>query len=87
MSVPRIVKEGIFTRENKPKEEVTHEWSNLLQNPYPLILLAPKLGHLKDAEIAKEALEKKMPVKDIAIMKGILSKEEADELFKTEKVL
>ena len=57
------------------------------KTPNPLLLLAPKLGHLKAAEIAKEALEKKMPVKDIAIMKGILSKEEADELFKTEKLL
>jgi aspartate ammonia-lyase len=56
-------------------------------NPILVTLLAPKLGHLKAAEIAKEALEKKMPVKDIAIMKGILSKEEADELFKTEKLL
>jgi len=56
-------------------------------NPILVTLLAPKLGHLKAAEIAKEALEKKMPVKDLAIMKGILSKEEADELFKTEKLL
>ncbi|WP_156161086.1 MULTISPECIES: hypothetical protein [unclassified Methanosarcina] len=42
---------------------------------------------MKAAEIAKEVLEKKMSVKEVVLMKGILSKEEADELLKIEKLL
>lgn len=53
-------------------------------NPILVTFLAPKLGYLKAAEIAKEVLDKKMPVKEILLMKGLLSKEEADELFKIE---
>jgi len=56
-------------------------------NPILVTFLAPKLGHLKAAEIAKEALEKKMPIRDIVVMKGILSKEEAEELLKIERLL
>jgi len=56
-------------------------------NPILVTFLAPKFGHLKAAEIAKEVLEKKVPVKDIVVMKGILSKEEADELLKIERLL
>jgi hypothetical protein len=32
-------------------------------------------------------LEKKIPVKEVILMKGILSKEEADRLLKIEKLL
>lgn len=56
-------------------------------NPALVTFLAPKIGYLKAAEIAKEVLDKKMPVKEIIVMKGILSKEEADELLKIEKLL
>lgn len=56
-------------------------------NPALVTFLAPKLGYLKAAEITKEVLDKKMPVKEVLVMKGLLSKEEADELFKIEKLL
>lgn len=56
-------------------------------NPILVTFLAPKIGYLKAAEIAKEVLEKKMSVKEVVLMKGILSKEEADELLKIEKLL
>lgn len=56
-------------------------------NPVLVTFLAPKIGYLKAAEIAKEVLDKKIPVKEIVVMKGILSKEEADELLKIEKLL
>jgi aspartate ammonia-lyase len=56
-------------------------------NPILVTFLAPKIGYLKAAEIAKDVLDKKIPVKEIIVMKGILSKEEADELLKIEKLL
>lgn len=56
-------------------------------NPILVTFLAPKIGYLKAAEIAKEVLDKKIPVKEIVAMKGILSKEEADELLKIENLL
>ncbi|RPJ49952.1 MAG: aspartate ammonia-lyase, partial [Methanobacteriota archaeon] len=49
--------------------------------------LAPKIGYIRAADIAKEVLEKKMPVKEVLVMRGLLSKEEADELFRIEKLL
>lgn len=56
-------------------------------NPVLVTFLAPKIGYLKAAEIAKEVLEKKIPVKEVVIMKGILSKEEAEELLNINKLL
>lgn len=56
-------------------------------NPILATFLTPKIGYLKAAEIANESLDRRLPVKDIAIVKGILSKEEADKLLKTEKLL
>ena len=56
-------------------------------NPILVTFLVPKIGYLKTAKIAKEVLEKKSPVKEVVLMKGILSKEEADELLKIEKLL
>jgi len=51
-------------------------------NPIMATFLAPKIGYLKAAEIANEALDKKLPVKEIVIIKGILSEEEAEKLLK-----
>lgn len=56
-------------------------------NPILATFLTPKIGYLKAAELANEALEKRLSVKEIAITKGILNKEEADKLLKTEKLL
>lgn len=56
-------------------------------NPILVTFLTPMIGYLKAAEIAKEVLEKKISVKEAVAMKGILSKEEADELLKIEKLL
>ncbi len=56
-------------------------------NPILVTFLAPKIGYIRAAEIAKEVLEKKMPVKEVLVMRGLLSKEEADELFRIEKLL
>jgi len=56
-------------------------------NPTLVTFLAPKLGYLNAAEIAKEVLDKRIPVKEVLVMRGFLSKEEADELLKIENLL
>ncbi|HOA68878.1 MAG TPA: aspartate ammonia-lyase [Methanosarcina thermophila] len=56
-------------------------------NPTLVTFLAPKLGYLNAAEIAKEVLDKRIPVKEVLVMRGLLSKEEADELLKIENLL
>jgi aspartate ammonia-lyase len=50
-------------------------------NPSLVALLAPKIGYLAAAGLAKEALEKHKSVRQLAIEKCILSAEEADRLF------
>ncbi|HML04996.1 MAG TPA: aspartate ammonia-lyase [Methanobacterium sp.] len=55
-------------------------------NPILATLLSPKIGYLDAAEIAKESMKTKKPIKDIVINKGILSNEEADNLFNLEKI-
>lgn len=47
-------------------------------------LLSPKIGYLKAAELAKESNEKDIPVPTLAVKKGIITEEEAEELFSTE---
>jgi aspartate ammonia-lyase len=55
-------------------------------NPILATLLSPKIGYLQAAKLAKEAMETKQPIKDLAIKKGILSREEADQLFDLENI-
>jgi aspartate ammonia-lyase len=50
-------------------------------------LLNRKLGYLKAAEVAKEAMERKRSVVDIVLEKGLLTKEEADEVFDTSALI
>ena len=50
-------------------------------NPSLATLLSPKIGYLKAAEIAEEAMKNKKSIKDIAVKRGILSEDEADNLF------
>lgn len=55
-------------------------------NPILATLLSPKIGYLNAAELAKEAIKTKQPLRDIAVKKGIISKEEADNLFDLENI-
>ncbi|MDD1669916.1 MAG: aspartate ammonia-lyase [Methanomicrobiales archaeon] len=55
-------------------------------NPSLATLLSARIGYLRAARLAEESLEKKRPVRDLAVEKGILSKEEADSLFDLRKV-
>jgi fumarate hydratase class II len=50
-------------------------------NPSLITLLSPKIGYLKAAEIAEEAMETKESIKNIVLKRGILSADEADKLF------
>jgi aspartate ammonia-lyase len=54
---------------------------HLDQNRSLATLLAPRIGYLKAAEIVKEAQEKVVPVRDVAVMRGVISKKEADRIF------
>jgi aspartate ammonia-lyase len=53
-------------------------------NPSLATLLSPKIGYLKAAELAKEAMEKKIPIPELAVKNGIISESEAKELFEAE---
>jgi aspartate ammonia-lyase len=55
-------------------------------NPSLATLLVPKIGYLRAARLAEESMEKKRPIRDLAIEKGILTAEEADSLFDLEEI-
>ncbi|MFO7968245.1 MAG: aspartate ammonia-lyase [Archaeoglobaceae archaeon] len=63
-----------------------HLSSYIELNPMFATLLAPRIGYLKAAEIAKEAHEKSIPVKELAVKKKVITKEEAEELFDVERI-
>jgi aspartate ammonia-lyase len=50
-------------------------------NPSLVALLAPRIGYLAAADLAREALEKHKPVRQLAVEKGIVSSEQADRLL------
>jgi len=50
-------------------------------NPILATLLTPKIGYQRAAEIAHESRIKHKAIRDLAIEKGILTREEADALF------
>ncbi|MFO8050244.1 MAG: aspartate ammonia-lyase [Thermoplasmatota archaeon] len=52
-----------------------------LNNPALATLLNRNLGYLKAAEVAKESMRTGLPVKEIVIRDGLLSEDEAEELF------
>jgi aspartate ammonia-lyase len=56
-------------------------------NPALATLLVPKIGHLQAAELAKEAVARKMPVPELAVEKGILTPEEAAGLFDLKRII
>jgi aspartate ammonia-lyase len=53
----------------------------LLNNPMMATLLTPKIGYARAAEIAKEAQEKKIAVRELVIQKGLVTDEEATRLL------
>ncbi|MEE9223320.1 MAG: lyase family protein, partial [Thermoplasmata archaeon] len=57
----------------------------LSMNPSMATLLSPKIGYLKAAELAKESMEKKISVEELAVQKGIVTREEAKKIFDPQK--
>jgi aspartate ammonia-lyase len=49
-------------------------------------VLSPVLGYAKTAELIKESLQKQVPVRRLVVEKGLLSEEEARNLFTHEKL-
>ncbi|MDD1665530.1 MAG: aspartate ammonia-lyase [Methanomicrobiales archaeon] len=55
-------------------------------NPALATLLTSRIGYLRAARIAEEAMEKRRPIRDLAVEKGILTEKEADTLFDLEEI-
>jgi len=55
--------------------------SSVGMNPALATLLSPKIGYLRAAKIAQEAAEKRRPVRDIAVEKGVITAKEAEAIF------
>jgi aspartate ammonia-lyase len=60
--------------------------SYLKLNPSLATLLSPRIGYLEAAKLAKEALEKRVPVSDLAVEKGLITREEAEQIFDPENI-
>ncbi|MFW5946411.1 MAG: aspartate ammonia-lyase [Candidatus Natronoplasma sp.] len=60
---------------------------NLKMTPALATLLSTEIGYLKAAELAKEAMEKDMPIEDLAREKEVLPEEKLDEIFDEEKMI
>ena len=58
---------------------------HMVLNPSLATLLSPRIGYMAASELAKESMDSKIPVPDLAISKGILTPEEAAEIFNPEK--
>ncbi len=59
----------------------------LEKNPSLATLLAPKIGYLEAAKIAKQAQAENRTVKEVALEKGLLSKEELERIFSRRNLL
>src|SRR5512136_2401191 len=55
--------------------------SYLEKNPSIATFLDPHIGYMQAAEIAKEALRRNMSVKDLVLEKGVLTKEQVEQIF------
>ena len=62
-------------------------FSYVENNPSLAVFLSPHIGYLEAAKIAKQALEEKRSVKEVAIEKGIITQEQAEEIFGTDFLL
>jgi aspartate ammonia-lyase len=59
----------------------------LEKNPSLATLLAPKIGYLEAAKIAKQAQAENRTVKEIALEKGLLKPEEIEKIFSRKNLL
>ncbi len=56
-------------------------------NPSLAVFLSPCIGYLDAAKIAKQALEEKRSIKEIALEKGVLKPEQAKKIFEADYLL
>jgi aspartate ammonia-lyase len=59
----------------------------LERNPSLATLLSPYIGYLEASKIAKQSLEEKRSVKEIALEKKLMKPEELEEIFKSERLI
>ena len=59
----------------------------LEKNPSLATLLAPKIGYLEAAKIAKQAQAENRTVKEVALEKGLLKPEELEKIFSRKNLL
>jgi len=57
------------------------------KNPSLAVFLSPSIGYLQAAKVAEQALEEKRSVKEIALQRGLLTAEEANEIFGKDSLL
>ncbi|MFP4001811.1 MAG: aspartate ammonia-lyase [Thermoplasmata archaeon] len=60
---------------------------NLKRTPSLATLLSPEIGYIEAAELAKEAMEKDIPIPKLAKEKEVLPEEKLDEIFEPEKMI
>ncbi len=51
------------------------------RSPAAVTALSPVIGYHRAAELAREALDKKAPIRDLAVEKGLLSPGEIEEIM------
>ncbi|MCW3999337.1 MAG: aspartate ammonia-lyase [Candidatus Bathyarchaeota archaeon] len=59
----------------------------LEKNPSLATLLAPKIGYLEAAKVAKQAQAENRTVKEVALERGLLSREELERIFSRRNLL
>ncbi|QSZ68353.1 aspartate ammonia-lyase [Methanofollis aquaemaris] len=60
--------------------------ASLMKNPALATLLSPRIGYLRAAELAEEAMRRGVAVPALAVEKGYLTEKEAAELFDMERM-
>jgi len=55
-------------------------------NPSIATLLNPLIGYSEAAKISKESIETKQSIKDLVVLKGIMTQEEAEKFFDLQKI-
>ncbi len=69
----------------KANEEICKR--NLEMTPALATLLSTEIGYLKASELAKEAMEKDMPIEELAREKEVLPEESLDKIFDPEEII
>jgi aspartate ammonia-lyase len=76
--LPTFTERGVMGIE----ANVTRATEVVVRNPAIATLLAPRIGYLRAAELAKEAVEQGRPVLDLAVEQGVISGEDRREVLR-----